>query len=360
MSKVDIQDIQKSFGALSILKGVDLAIKPGEFIVLLGPSGCGKSTLLNIIAGLEAADSGHILIDDRDMTTADPSQRGLAMVFQSYALFPTMTVRQNLGFGLKIAGTPKGEIVSRVQSVADLLQISALLDRKPAQLSGGQRQRVAIGRALVRSTKLCLFDEPLSNLDAQLRSDMRVELRRLHGELRSTMIYVTHDQIEAMTLANRVAVMRNGKVEQFDTPQVVYDSPESLFVAKFVGSPSINLMEGTLNDGGRFESPGGITLDVSSYPFRQPIAQQKHVVLGVRPDHIKPTAEAPASFQSIPARQTFVEALGPRSLMWVDVNGERWGLYVDVNGEDALDRTFNIAFDATRISIFDKETGERL
>ena len=360
MIGVGIRGVTKSYGALPILRGIDLTIDPGEFVVLLGPSGCGKSTLLNIVAGLEPLDDGAIEIAGEDMTHADPSKRHLAMVFQSYALFPTMSVRQNLGFGMRINRVPKAEIVRRVQSVAALLQIEPLLDRKPAQLSGGQRQRVAIGRALVRSTRLCLFDEPLSNLDAQLRADMRVELRRLHADLGSTMIYVTHDQVEAMTLASRVAVMNRGKVEQVDTPQKVYDRPATLFVARFVGSPAINLLEGVLMADRRFRSATGATVDLSGYAFASTPRPGTEVVLGVRPDDVR-VAEAPArrgdALSAVPA---FTESLGPRSLLWLELDGQRWSMYVDAKGGAIPTGPFEPGFDAADASLFDKTTGVRL
>jgi multiple sugar transport system ATP-binding protein len=280
MSSVSIRQIKKSFAGLTILDSVDMEIEPGEFVVILGPSGCGKSTLLNVIAGLDDSDAGQILIGGDDVTGREPSQRGLAMVFQSYALFPAMTVRRNLSFGMQIAGTPKATIEEKVAWVAKLLQIEPLLERKPSQLSGGQRQRVAIGRALVRSSSICLFDEPLSNLDAKLRAETRVELKQLHETLKSTMIYVTHDQIEAMTMADRVAVMYKGKVEQFAHPQSIYEKPASLFVAGFVGSPAMNFLEGKLDAQGRFAT-GDIGIDTSAYAFQAaPSAPNILVIFG--------------------------------------------------------------------------------
>src|SRR6478735_2636823 len=249
MSAVSVSGLSKSFGHLRVLKDIDLPIEAGGFTVLLGPSGCGKSTLLNAIAGLEDTDAGAIEIDGADVTHREPSKRGIAMVFQSYALYPTMSVRKNLSFGLRVRSVPRQEVMRRVDWAAKLLQIDELLDRKPSQLSGGQRQRVAIGRALVQQAKVFLFDEPLSNLDAKLRTEMRVELKRLHKDLGATIVYVTHDQIEAMTLATRIAVMKAGRIEQHAAPDELYETPETLFVAGFVGSPAMNFMRGRMASG---------------------------------------------------------------------------------------------------------------
>jgi len=249
MSGVVVRGLTKSYGPVKALRAIDMVVEPGDFAVLLGPSGCGKSTLLSAIAGLDDIDAGSVEIGGVDVTQREPSERGIAMVFQSYALYPTMTVRRNLSFGLRVRSVPKPEIERRVAWVSELLQIGGLLDRKPSQLSGGQRQRVAIGRALVQQTKVFLLDEPLSNLDAKLRTEMRVELKRLHRNLAATIIYVTHDQIEAMTLATRIAVMRVGRIEQYGTPDVLYERPATLFVAGFVGSPGMNFLSGSLGRG---------------------------------------------------------------------------------------------------------------
>ena len=244
MSKVELKDLRKSFGAVEVIKGVDLTIEPGEFCVFVGPSGCGKSTLLRMISGLEEQTSGEIHIGGRDVSTAEPSERGIAMVFQNYALYPHLSVRDNIGFGLSLARTPKDEIARRVGKVAETLQLESLLDRKPKELSGGQRQRVAIGRAIVRDPQVFLFDEPLSNLDAALRSQMRIELTDLHARLKSTMIYVTHDQVEAMTMADKIVVLRGGQVMQVGTPAELYKQPQTVFVATFIGSPKMNVLTG--------------------------------------------------------------------------------------------------------------------
>ncbi|EJL49826.1 ATPase component of ABC-type sugar transporter [Rhizobium sp. CF122] len=244
MTSVVLDNVRKSFGSLDVMKGVDLTIDAGEFCVFVGPSGCGKSTLLRIISGLETSSSGKVFIDGKDVTDAEPSQRGIAMVFQSYALYPHLTVAENIGFGLSLAKRPKAEIAEKVKQTADILQLSHLLDRKPKALSGGQRQRVAIGRAIIRNPKVFLFDEPLSNLDASLRAQMRMELTELHAKLGATMIYVTHDQVEAMTMADKIVVLNGGTIEQVGTPMALYNNPATPFVAGFIGSPKMNLFEG--------------------------------------------------------------------------------------------------------------------
>ncbi|MBD9452707.1 ABC transporter ATP-binding protein [Rhizobium sp. RHZ02] len=243
MTSVVLEKVRKSFGSLEVMKGVDLTVDAGEFCVFVGPSGCGKSTLLRIISGLETQTSGKVFIDSKDVTDAEPSKRGIAMVFQSYALYPHLTVAENIGFGLSLARRPKAEIAERVKQTADILQLSHLLDRKPKALSGGQRQRVAIGRAIVRNPKVFLFDEPLSNLDASLRSQMRIELTELHAKLGATMIYVTHDQVEAMTMADKIVVLNGGAIEEVGTPMALYNNPATPFVAGFIGSPKMNLFE---------------------------------------------------------------------------------------------------------------------
>ena len=243
MGSLKLKEIRKSFSSVEVLRGIDLEVEDGEFVVFVGPSGCGKSTLLRVIAGLEDATSGSVLIDGEEMVTTPPARRGIAMVFQSYALYPHLTARGNMGLGMKQAGAPKEEINQRVAAASSMLSLDEYLDRRPAELSGGQRQRVAIGRAIVRNPKLFLFDEPLSNLDAALRVNTRLEIARLHRELRATMIYVTHDQIEAMTLADRIVVLNKGRIEQIGSPMELYNSPANLFVAGFIGSPKMNFIE---------------------------------------------------------------------------------------------------------------------
>jgi multiple sugar transport system ATP-binding protein len=361
MSGITIRNLSKSFGGVEILKGINLEIDPGEFTVLLGPSGCGKSTLLNLIAGLEQADGGQIMIGDKDMTAVEPSQRGLAMVFQSYALFPTMTVRRNLSFGLTIGGTPKDEIDRRVAWVAGLLQIEHLLDRRPSQLSGGQRQRVAIGRALVRSSKICLFDEPLSNLDAKLRTETRVEIKKLHADLGSTMVYVTHDQIEAMTMADRIAVMRGGHIDQYDAPQAVYDRPMTLFVAGFLGSPTMNFLEGSLSsaDASRFVV-GDHALPLSGYVFREPTGKVSSAILGVRPEDVKIRKPARGDEPQLRGKIEAVEPLGPDTLVWLGILGKRWSMRLPAPEAVNLPDVLDVTFPAERASLFSKDTEMRL
>jgi multiple sugar transport system ATP-binding protein len=269
MAFLEISGLRKRFGAVDILKGIDLELEKGGFLVLVGPSGCGKSTLLNTIAGLETITSGDIRIDGRSIAGLHPSKRDIAMVFQSYALYPNMTVAGNIAFGMEIRGVAKDEREKAIRQVSDMLQIGHLLDRKPSQLSGGQRQRVAMGRALVRNPQVFLFDEPLSNLDAKLRVDMRTEIKRLHQRMGTTIVYVTHDQIEAMTLATKIAVLKDGVLQQFGTPAEIYNNPANIFVADFMGSPAMNLLNATVENGG-----GGLEVSLErphGGPLRLPV-----------------------------------------------------------------------------------------
>ncbi|MBZ5486309.1 ABC transporter ATP-binding protein [Halomonas aquamarina] len=294
MAALDIEQVRKEFGRERVLKDVSLSIESGQFLILVGPSGCGKSTLMNAIAGLEPVTSGRILIDGEDVTHRTPAERDIAMVFQSYALYPSMTVRQNISFGLEMRKVPKAEREQAVERVADLLQISHLLKRKPAQLSGGQRQRVAMGRALAREPKVYLFDEPLSNLDAKLRVDMRTEIKKLHQRLGTTIVYVTHDQVEAMTLADKIAVMRDGHILQLGSPDEVYNNPVDMFVAGFMGSPSMNFIKATLEGGKgacqlRIATPeeADLVLPWPSARGADELAERagQTVILGLRPEH---------------------------------------------------------------------------
>jgi multiple sugar transport system ATP-binding protein len=291
MATLSVSRLYKRFGSVEVLKGIDLEARTGEFVALVGPSGCGKSTLLAMIAGLETVSEGEIRIDGRLVNSVAPKDRDIAMVFQSYALYPTMTARQNMTFGMESRRVPKTEMDAAIKRVSALLQIEPLLNRKPGQLSGGQRQRVAMGRALVRDPKLFLFDEPLSNLDAKLRVDMRTEIKKLHLRVGKTTVYVTHDQIEAMTLASRIAVMHQGSIQQFDEPRVVYDRPANMFVAGFMGSPSMNFIPGELTkiDGApavtiALEGGKTVTLALAQMPAFRPA--DGRVVLGVRPEHL--------------------------------------------------------------------------
>src|SRR6266511_3471795 len=284
MASVAIRDVRKAFGAIEVIHGVDVLIDDGEFVVLVGPSGCGKSTLLRMIAGLENITSGEIRIGERVVNRVPPKERDIAMVFQNYALYPHMTVAANMGFSLMLRGAPKGEIAQRVKVAADILGLTPLLNRYPRQLSGGQRQRVAMGRAIVRDPQVFLFDEPLSNLDAKLRVAMRTEIKELHQRLETTTVYVTHDQIEAMTMADKIVVMHDGLVEQIGAPLEIYDRPDNLFVAGFIGSPAMNFLKGTirLNGAASFSGPGGIRLPLATAPAG---ANGRPVIYGIRPEH---------------------------------------------------------------------------
>jgi multiple sugar transport system ATP-binding protein len=288
MAPVAIRDVHKAFGATHVIHGVDIGIGDGEFVVLVGPSGCGKSTLLRMIAGLENITAGEIRIGDRVVNNLPPKERDVAMVFQNYALYPHMTVADNMGFSLKLRGAARAEITAKVRSAADILGLGALLDRYPRQLSGGQRQRVAMGRAIVRDPQVFLFDEPLSNLDAKLRVAMRTEIKELHQRLETTTIYVTHDQIEAMTMADKIVVMHDGLVEQIGAPLDLYDRPDNLFVAGFIGSPAMNFLRGAVRTNGHaaFEGPGGVRL-----PLAARVADGADVIYGVRPEHFDLAAD---------------------------------------------------------------------
>ena len=356
MSAVLVTGLRKSFGPLTVLQDIHLPIAAGEFTVLLGPSGCGKSTLLNAIAGLEETDAGVIEIDGADVTHREPSERGIAMVFQSYALYPTMNVRKNLSFGLRARSVPRDEIARRVDWAAKLLQIDGLLERKPAQLSGGQRQRVAIGRALVQQAKVFLLDEPLSNLDAKLRTEMRVELKRLHKALGATIIHVTHDQIEAMTLATRIAVMRAGRIEQHAAPDELYESPETLFVAGFVGSPAMNFMRGRLVSG--VVQIGSASVSVDRYRFRSPPVEGQEVVLGIRPEHVKLSGDASSS--TIEAEAIFMEPMGADTLGWFQFGEHRLSARLVPQAARTVSGRTRLALLTEHLSLFDPRTEVRL
>ena len=293
MAPVRIADVHKSYGATPVIHGVDIDIADGEFVILVGPSGCGKSTLLRTISGLEEPSSGQVIIGGEDVTDFDPAERGVAMVFQSYALYPHMTVEQNLGFGLRMGGMPRDQVAARVAEAARILELDELMDRKPRQLSGGQRQRVAIGRAIVRQPKAFLFDEPLSNLDAELRVQMRIEIAKLHQELGATMVYVTHDQVEAMTLADKIVVLRAGRIEQQGSPIELYDDPDNLFVAGFIGSPRMNFLSATVtavNGNSATLQPDDFDGNPLAVRTRGTTAKVGDVVtLGVRPEHFAET-----------------------------------------------------------------------
>ncbi|MFZ1427535.1 MAG: sn-glycerol-3-phosphate ABC transporter ATP-binding protein UgpC [Geminicoccaceae bacterium] len=314
MAQLKIDQVRKSFGKVDVLKGIDLDIADGEFIVLLGASGCGKSTLLRIIAGLEIQTSGHISIGGRVVDNLPPAKRGIAMVFQSYALYPHLDVAGNWAMGLKQAGETSQLIAERTKEAARILAMENLLQRKPSELSGGQRQRVAIGRAIVRHPQVFLFDEPLSNLDAALRSTVRFEIARLHKQLGATMVYVTHDQVEAMTLADRIVVMDKGVVQQVGSPEELYRRPGNLFVAGFIGSPKMNFLKGEWAGGGQVRLAGGADLNIGDLPTP---ANQGEIVLGVRPDGFAVTEPAAASLRG---RIVLNEYLGRESYLHLDLD----------------------------------------
>jgi multiple sugar transport system ATP-binding protein len=357
MANVHLRKLNINLGGKSIIRDLDLQVDPGEFLVLLGPSGCGKSTLLHSIAGLVDADSGAIEIGGRDMTDADPSERGIGMVFQSYALYPTMSVEANMSFGLRIAGTPKAEIKRRVAHAAGMLQLDALLDRKPSQLSGGQRQRVAIGRALVRQAQVFLFDEPLSNLDAKLRAELRRELKLLHQKLGSTMIYVTHDQVEAMTLASRIVVMEKGQVQQIGTPLEVYERPANRFVAGFLGAPAMAFVDGALDAAGRF---GAGELALTPGPgCCAPGLADRPAVLGVRPEHVAIRADGTQS-GTHSGTVSLVEPMGNHQVVWLRCGAHTLASLVHDEAAYAAGQALRFAIDAGRVSLFDPASGNRL
>lgn len=309
----------KTYGTLRVIEDLALDVEDGSFTVFVGPSGCGKSTLLRMIAGIEEITDGELIIDGEVMNDADPVTRGIAMVFQNYALYPHMNVEKNIGFGLKMAGLSRAEIKTQVREVAEILKIEPLLHRKPAQLSGGQRQRVAIGRAIVREPRLFLFDEPLSNLDAELRVAMRIEIAKLHRSLGTTMIYVTHDQTEAMTLADKIVVLRDGAIEQYGTPTELYEDPDNVFVAGFIGSPRMNFLEGSL------AATDGDTITLQTGPVIRPAPLESHegpatgkVLVGIRPEHLVPGSDGQVSFK---ITVDVVENLGGRYFVYAQTSG---------------------------------------
>jgi len=351
MAGVTLEKVIKRYGDVQVIHGIDLNIGDGEFCVFVGPSGCGKSTLLRMVAGLEETTDGQMHIGDRDVTKMDPAQRGVAMVFQTYALYPHMTVRENMGFGLKMNGHPKAEIVEKVAEASRILKLDEYLDRKPAALSGGQRQRVSIGRAIVRGPDVFLFDEPLSNLDAELRVEMRVEIARLHKEIGATMIYVTHDQVEAMTLADKIVVLRKGVIEQVGAPMDLYRDPDNKFVAGFIGSPAMNFMQGTVVD-------GGVEVPALGQVIPAPLsaAYKGHAVsAGLRPEHLEidPAGDV--------LTVDLVESLGGVSFAYLNgPGGER--VVVEQRGDDRVSEgeTVGLTFDPSRLYLFDAQTEQRI
>jgi multiple sugar transport system ATP-binding protein len=362
MSALVLRDIHKRFGTTEVLKGVNLECASGEFTVLVGPSGCGKSTLLNIIAGLERQTSGHVEIAGRIVDAVEPKDRDIAMVFQSYALYPSMTVRQNITFGMECRNVPRARRAEAVDRVARLLQIEALLDRKPAQLSGGQRQRVAMGRALVRDPLLFLFDEPLSNLDAKLRVEMRMEIKQLHQRLNTSMVYVTHDQIEAMTMATRIAVMHQGEVQQFADPETVYNRPANLFVARFMGAPPMNTLPARIaatNGGVQALIGQGEAAAALPLPPRFAAHAGREVVFGLRPECI---AEPHRRFDEGAAAFTheapveMIEPTGAETIVLLRLGGERALARVAPDYRLSPGATARFALDLRRACVFDPKS----
>jgi multiple sugar transport system ATP-binding protein len=367
MSTVEFRNIVKKYGALTVLDNLSLHVGDGEFLVLLGPSGCGKTTLLNLVAGLLEVSAGEIYVDGQEISDLDPKDRGLAMVFQSYALYPTKTVRGNLRFGLSARKLSRDEIEQRITWAAKLLQIDQLLDRKPSQLSGGQRQRVAIGRALVKQVSLCLFDEPLSNLDAKLRTEMRLEIKKLHNELRNTVVYVTHDQVEAMTMATKIAIMNKGVIQQVGAPDEIYDFPENVFVADFIGSPAMNMVEGVISRANgaptMVSERAGLNFDLAEYQWRQPARDGQKVKVGFRPEHFAEIGDSPNGRtlpMDLPVQ--FVEKVGPDAIAFLSLPQQTIAVRVDSHAAERYrrDARASVLLPLAKVNVFDAESGLRM
>jgi multiple sugar transport system ATP-binding protein len=364
MAALELCNVRKSYPGSNhdTLKDIDLKIDDGEFLILVGPSGCGKSTLMNCIAGLEEITGGEIRLDGADISGASPKDRDIAMVFQSYALYPTMTVQENIAFGLKMRKVPAAKIEEEVSRVAKLLQIEHLLGRKPSQLSGGQQQRVAMGRALARRPKIYLFDEPLSNLDAKLRVEMRTEIKLMHQRLKTTTVYVTHDQIEAMTLGDKVAVMKDGIVQQFGTPKDIYNNPANLFVASFIGSPPMNFIPLRLTrqaDGWRALLESG--QDRCELPLNLADGQSlegREVILGIRPEQISVGTEA--DLPSLRAEVQVIEPTGPDTMIFVSLNQTKVCCRLAPDAAPDPGESLTLQFEPDKVLLFDAQTGERL
>ena len=365
MATLELRNVNKSYGKglPDTLKNIELKIDDGEFLILVGPSGGGKSTLMNCIAGLESISGGAILVDDADISGMSPKDRDIAMVFQSYALYPTMNVRDNIAFGLKIRKMSAAAIDEEVARVSKLLQIEHLLTRKPGQLSGGQQQRVAMGRALARRPKIYLFDEPLSNLDAKLRVEMRTEMKLMHQRLKTTTVYVTHDQIEAMTLGDKVAVMKDGIIQQFGTPKQIYNDPANLFVASFIGSPPMNFIPLRLQ---RRDGRLLALLDSGQARCELPLGMQdagledRDVIVGIRAEQIVLAPAEPNGLPVIRAEVQVVEPTGPDTLVFVSLNGIKVCCRMAPDDAPAVGQSLNLQFDPAKVLLFDANTGERL
>jgi multiple sugar transport system ATP-binding protein len=365
MATLELRNVNKTYGSglPDTLKNIELKIDDGEFLILVGPSGCGKSTLMNCIAGLENISGGSILIDDADISGMSPKDRDIAMVFQSYALYPTMSVRENISFGLKIRKMAPVAIEEEVARVAKLLQIEHLLNRKPGQLSGGQQQRVAMGRALARRPKIYLFDEPLSNLDAKLRVEMRTEMKLMHQRLKTTTVYVTHDQIEAMTLGDKVAVMKDGIIQQFGTPKQIYNDPANLFVASFIGSPPMNFIPLRLQ---RKDGRLLALLDSGQARCELPLGmldaglEDREVILGMRPEQIVLAPVEPNGLPTIRAEVQVTEPTGPDTLVFVTLNQSKVCCRLAPDVAPQVGESLSLQFDPYKVLLFDAKSGERL
>ncbi|WP_425419739.1 ABC transporter ATP-binding protein [Oricola indica] len=363
MATVSLKNLVKKYGSLEVVHSINLEVQDREFIALVGPSGCGKSTSLRMIAGLEDITGGEIRIGDRKVNDLPPRQRNISMVFQSYALYPHMSVAENMGFSLKIAGRSQSEIDAAVAQAAQTLGLETMLERRPSQLSGGQRQRVAMGRAIVRDPDVFLFDEPLSNLDAKLRMQMRTEIKKLHAKVQSTVIYVTHDQVEAMTLADRIVIMRDGHIEQVGAPEEVFQRPETRFVAGFIGSPTMNLQEASVDDG-KLAFANGDTLPLPA-EFRDAVTAGQKVVFGLRPDDLYPAGHGIHSGEahdvhtaSVPVSIT--EPLGNETLVFAEFAGEDWIARMLNPRPLQPGQTVDLSFDLSQAHLFDAETGKTL
>ena len=364
MKTLKIEDLSKNFGSTEVLRKINLEIDEGNFLVLLGPSGCGKSTLLNIIAGLETINEGNVFIDDYNVSKVEPKDRNIAMVFQSYALYPSMNVKENMIFGLKQAKTSKEKIAEQLEKVSTFLQVDKLLERKPSQLSGGQRQRVAIGRALVREPRIFLFDEPLSNLDAKLRVEMRREIKKLHQQLKTTVVYVTHDQTEAMSLGTKIAIMNHGVIQQNETPENIYNKPSNTFVADFIGSPSMNLIKGKLiknsNNISFIADDSSLEVPINNYDFKENSdLNNKEIYFGIRPEHIYFKKLNEDDFD-INLRADLSEYIGHEQIVTLDYSNQEILAKFPSTIKIELEKEMKLYFDLAHISLFDLKTKERI
>ena len=356
MASISIRNLVKSYGSYNVIPGLDLEIADHEFVVFVGPSGCGKSTLLRIIAGLEPITSGDLYIGDKRVNGVPAAQRDIAMVFQDYALYPHMRVRENMSFALELRGTPKAEIEERVRRAAAMLHIEPYLDRKPKELSGGQRQRVAMGRAIVRNPKAFLFDEPLSNLDAKLQGQVRAEIKALSQQLKTTMVFVTHDQVEAMTMADRIVVLQNGTVQQYDTPETVYAQPSNQFVAGFIGSPTMNFFSVEMRGDAAVLSEGGVNVALDDQSRAQ-LRKADKATLGVRPEHF---AVTPESSDAMPVAVKLVEPLGSDTLIHFDLAGASAIARVDPALRPRVGDRLGLRPQAGKVHLFDSQSGRAL